>query len=90
MVSNVVEQASKTQAELYFMDLASARHGCPLGEQVQNVVSGLGSEREGQEVEAGDQQSLSSEKKESNGIRAGGTYLGASEIFIGCFLRGFE
>lgn len=40
--------------------------------------------------EAGDQQSLSSEKKESNGIRAGGTYLGASEIFIGCFLRGFE
>lgn len=58
MVSNVVEQASKTQAELYFMDLASARHGCPLGEQVQNVVSGLGSEREGQEVERRETSSL--------------------------------
>lgn len=35
--------------------------------------------------EAGDQQSLSHENKESNGVLAGGTYVGASEIFIGYF-----
>lgn len=49
-------------------------------------VSGLGSESEGSgSREAGDQQSLSSEKKENSGVVAAGTYLGASEIFIGCF-----
>lgn len=49
-------------------------------------VSGLGSESEGSgSREAGDQQFLSSEKKENSGVVAAGTYLGASEIFIGCF-----
>lgn len=88
MVSNMVEQDSKTQAETYLViwhlqeidvhweSRFSRKWWCQALAQGKKVSGSR---------EVGDQQSLSHENKESNGVVAGGTYVGASEIFIGYF-----